>query len=57
MVSRDSAIHATPKESQADAFPIDANHSDIAKFDDQTYQDYLNVASRIMILVRNADAV
>lgn len=54
MVSRDSATHATPKENPHDIFSIDANHSEIVKFDNKTCQEYLNVRSRIINLVQDA---
>lgn len=54
MVNRDSAIHATPKENPTDIFSIDANHSEIVKFDNKTCQEYLNVRARIINLVQDA---
>lgn len=57
MVSRASAISATPKGKVDDIFSIDANHSDIVKFITNTSQSYLNVRTRIMSLVDEAPAV
>lgn len=57
MVSRDSAIDATPEGDQNDIFSIDANHSNIVKFKHNACPDYLNVRSRILTLVQNAPAV
>lgn len=57
MVSRASAISATPKGKVDDIFSIDANHSDIVKFITNTSQSYLNVRTRIMSLVDAAPAV
>lgn len=57
MVKPDSAIYATPKENEDDIFSIDSNHSEIVKFDHNACQDYLNVRSRIITLVQNAQEV
>lgn len=57
MVSRDSAIDATPRENPNDTFSTDANHSNIVKFGSSTCQDYLNVSARIVGLVENAPSV
>lgn len=57
MVSRNSAISATPEGNAVDIFSIDANHSDIVKFDTNTSQSYLNVQTRIMELASEAPAV
>lgn len=57
MVSRDSAVAATPKGNQGDIFSIDANHSNIVKFENNACPDYLNVRSRIITSVRDAPAV
>lgn len=57
MVDRESAIWATPKENQDDIFSIDADHSEIVKFTNNTCPDYLNVRSRIMTLVNEAPSV
>lgn len=54
MVSRESAIWATPKGNEDDTFSIDADHSAIAKFTDSASPDYLNVRSRIITLVQEA---
>ncbi|KAL0632798.1 hypothetical protein Q9L58_008314 [Maublancomyces gigas] len=57
MVSRNSAISATPEGNAVDIFSIDANHSDIVKFKTNTSQSYLNVRTRIMALASEAPAV
>lgn len=57
MVSRDSAIDATPEGDQYDIFSIDANHSNIVKFKHNACPDYLKVRFRIITLVRDAPVV
>lgn len=57
MVSRDSAIWATPKGSEDDIFSINADHSEITKFTDSASHDYLNVRSRILTFVQEAPSV
>lgn len=57
MVNRESAIHATPDGRQDDIFSIDADHSNIVKFDNNSCQDYINVRSKLVILVGEAQAV
>lgn len=57
MVSRESAIWATPKGNQDDIFSIDADHSAIVKFTDSASPDYHNVRSRIIALVQDAPSV
>lgn len=57
MVSRASAVSATPRGHVDDIFSIDANHSDIVKFKTNTSQSYLNIRARIMTLAQEAPAV
>lgn len=57
MVDRESAIHATPKARKGDIFSIDADHSNIVKFDNKSCQEYLNVRSKLLDLVKEARAV
>lgn len=56
MVSRASAVSATPNANRDDIFSIDANHSDIFKFTTNTSQSYLNVQTRILSLAHEAPA-
>ncbi|KAL0631516.1 hypothetical protein Q9L58_009624, partial [Maublancomyces gigas] len=48
IVSRESAIWATPKGSEDDIFSINADHSEITKFTDSTSHDYLNEAPSVI---------
>lgn len=57
MVSRESAIHATPKGCLGDIFSIDADHSNIVKFDNKSCQEYINVRSKLLDLVHRAQGV
>lgn len=57
MVDRKSATYATPEECQGDIFSIDADHSNIVKFDNNSCQEYLNVRSKLLDLVGRAQAV
>lgn len=57
MVDRESATHATPKEQQGDIFSIDADNSNIVKFDNNSCEEYLNVRSKLLYLVGKAQAV
>lgn len=57
MVSRDSAIAATPDGREADIFSIDKDHSDIVKFKYHACPDYLNVRFRITTLVEDAPGI
>lgn len=61
MVSEASAIFATPEQhrvvNQDDIFSIDANHSDMVKFDNNTCQEYLSVRSRIKELTQKAETI
>lgn len=54
MVTIDSAVYATPQGNWNDIFSIDANHSDIVKFPNDSCQDYINIRTRIVSLVRDA---
>jgi hypothetical protein len=49
MVPQNSAIHAGKNEKPYDQIPIDADHSDIAKFNNPS--DYRIIESRIKQLV------
>lgn len=51
MVPRNSAIHAGKNEKSYDQLPIDADHSDIAKFNNPSDPDYRIIESRIKHLV------
>lgn len=57
MVTKESAIDATPVANQDDIFSIDQDHSNIAKFKNSTCPDYINVRSRVISLVQDAPAV
>lgn len=57
MVSKDSAIAATPVTNQDDIFSIDQNHSNIVKFKNRACPDYINVRSRVISLVQQAPSV
>lgn len=57
MVDRESATHATREGQQGDIFLIDADHSNIVKFDDTSCEEYLNVRSKLLDLVGKAQAV
>lgn len=57
MVSRESAIDATPREHTNDVFSIDANHSNIVKFESNTCQPYLSVSAKIIGLVETAASI
>ena len=51
MVPQNSAIHAGKNEKPYDQIPIDADHSDIAKFNNPSDHDYRIIESRIKQLV------
>lgn len=57
MVSRDSAVHATPRENTNDVISIDANHSTIVKFESNACQPYLTLSAKIVNLVETAASV
>lgn len=61
MVSRASAVFATLEQhrvvNQDDIFSIDANHSEMVKFNNNTCQEYLSVRLRIKELTQKAHAV
>lgn len=57
MVTRESAIHATPVARQDDVFSVDADHSNIAKFDNKSCQDYIYVRTKLVKLVGEAEAI
>lgn len=56
MVPQFSALHAGKNEKQYDQLSIDADHSDIIKFD-FSQPEYLIIASRIKQLIGQAPAV
>lgn len=51
LVEHTSATHAGPNEKNYDQLPIDADHSDIVKFDDLSNPYYIVVAERVRKLV------
>ena len=51
MVPQNSAIHAGKNEKSYDQIPINADHSDIAKFNNPSDHDYRIIESRIKQLV------
>lgn len=51
MVGHTSATHAGHHEKTFDQISIDANHSDLVKFDDPSQPDYVIIAERISRLV------
>ena len=51
LVERTSAIHAGPNEKSHDQLSIDADHSEIVKFDNPSNPDYVVVAERVRKLV------
>lgn len=51
LVEHTSATHAGPNEKNHDQLSIDADHSDIVKFDDESNHNYVVVAERICNLV------
>lgn len=57
MVPRTSAIHAGPNEKDHDHLSIDANHSDIVKFSDQSDPDYIIIQGRLENLASRAPDV
>ncbi|CEJ87104.1 hypothetical protein VHEMI04303 [[Torrubiella] hemipterigena] len=57
MVPRASAIHARPNEKDHDHLSINANHSDIVKFSDQSDADYIMIQSRLESLSSRAPEV
>jgi hypothetical protein len=57
MVPRNSAIHAGKNEKSYDQLPIDADHSDIAKFNNPSDPDYRIIESRIKRLVDDGPQV
>lgn len=57
MVSRDSAVHATPEDMKDDIFSIDADHSNMVKFESKSCQNYINVRTRIIEFAWKAQSV
>ncbi|KAL7935649.1 hypothetical protein V8C35DRAFT_333543 [Trichoderma chlorosporum] len=57
MVPHTSAIDASRDEKAYDQLPINADHSSIVKFGDNTNDDYLMIEKRIATLVKNAPEV
>jgi hypothetical protein len=57
MVPHTSVSYAGPNEKHYDQLSIDANHSDIVKFDDESHPDYLIIQTRIKTLVVQAPKV
>ena len=57
MVPRNSAIHAGKNEKSYDQLPIDADHSDIAKFNNPSDPGYRIIESRIKHLVDDGPQV
>ena len=57
MVPQNSAIHAGKNENPYDQLPIDADHSDIAKFNNPSDPDYRIIESRLKHLVDDAPQV
>jgi hypothetical protein len=51
LVEHTSATHAGPTEKNYDQLAIDADHSDIVKFDDPSNPYYVVVAERVRKLV------
>ena len=57
MVPRSSAIDAGRNEKSYDQLPIDADHSDIVKFNNPSDPDYRIIESRIKRLVDDGPQV
>jgi hypothetical protein len=57
MVPRNSAIHAGKNEKSYDQLPRDADHSDIAKFNNPSDHDYRIIESRIKHLADDGPQV
>lgn len=57
MVSQASATHATARENTSDVISIDANHSNIVKFESSSCSNYVNVSAKIISLVETATSV
>jgi len=57
MVPQNSAIHAGKNEKPYDQIPIDADHSDIVKFNNPSDPDYRIIESRIKRLVDDGPQV
>ena len=57
MVPQNSAIHAGKNEKSYDQLPIDADHSDIAKFNNPSDPGYRIIESRIKHLVDDGPQV
>ncbi|VUC26118.1 unnamed protein product, partial [Clonostachys rosea] len=57
MVEQASATHAGPSEMTYDQISIDADHSGIVKFEDQSNPDYVIIASRLTQLVEKGPII
>jgi hypothetical protein len=57
IVPQNSAIHAGKNEKSYDQLPINADHSDIAKFNNPSDPDYRIIELRIKHLVDDAPQV
>ena len=57
MVPQNSAIHTGKNEKSYDQLPIDADHSDIAKFNNPSDPGYRIIESRIKHLVDDGPQV
>jgi hypothetical protein len=57
LVEHTSATHAGPKDKNYDQLAIDADHSDIVKFDNPSNPSYVIVAERIQKLVTDGPGI